>query len=238
MEATQNFFVSTYKSDPVFIENKTFHLLNEEWGVLKNLKEIFLNKICEKSNPVVVELIKEHKAAFSRYNSVDVNKIGRWIRDNNRFHCRVQDLVEFYDKREKLDFDSQKNFDFIAIIFLILQSYVEKDYFNWLDAKLRNVAPQEYTERALAVEETITHRVHVLVHNYKFKAGLVDSKRRKKWLEEGGQNRYDATFTFIKSHRRYQPTKQSELIKAIELLQEFPVAQKAAIEDLKDLKNS
>lgn len=85
-------------------------------------------------------------------------------------------------------------------------------------------------------ESSFTHRIVLISNDYKVKARLAKPYTRKELLDVSSQ-RYKNSFTLIPKHKEYRAPNIEELRKVIEILREFPEAQKMAINDLDQLEN-
>lgn len=83
-----------------------------------------------------------------------------------------------------------------------------------------------------------THREHAIAENYKIEAGYLERMAPTQVEKKHGAKRKQAFYSINPMSEKYIPVKESELKKAIELLDGYPNALSLASAKLKQLQNS
>jgi hypothetical protein len=81
-----------------------------------------------------------------------------------------------------------------------------------------------------------SHREIILAHNYKVKAGLETERTAAQWKAERGDKAKQAYYTLLKQSKNYKVLRRDEIKNVVDLLKEFPEAQKLAARDLEELQ--
>lgn len=84
--------------------------------------------------------------------------------------------------------------------------------------------------------EDATHREIILAYNFKVEAGLEQPRTAGDWKKERGYKAYQQYYT-VSYGTKNKPATEKELKKVIELLNDFPTAQKVAINKLAEIQN-
>jgi hypothetical protein len=89
-------------------------------------------------------------------------------------------------------------------------------------------------------ETNATHREVIIAYNYKVEAGIAEPQKATYWLHERGKNARIQAYTATKgnkNNKKYKPPTPNELKTVIELLKDYPPAQKIAINKLSELES-
>jgi hypothetical protein len=87
------------------------------------------------------------------------------------------------------------------------------------------------------LKEVYSHREYILANQYKHKLGIEPFKHSNDWAKERGDKARQKFYTLTENSTKYKPPTIDELTNVIELLKDFPEAQKIAINKLGSLKN-
>lgn len=87
--------------------------------------------------------------------------------------------------------------------------------------------------------KTYSHREHILANKFKAKVNIEKEKTASEWKAERGNNAKNQYYTVIysKNAKNYKAPTVKELKNVIELLEDFPEAQKIAINNKEQLEN-
>lgn len=99
-------------------------------------------------------------------------------------------------------------------------------FIKWMDKK-----------EALEKVNDFSHREIIIAHFFKYKAGIENDKTAPQWKQERGEKARQSFYTTLKQSKNYKPHTIEELSKVIELLKEFPTAQKMAINKKAELES-
>lgn len=86
-------------------------------------------------------------------------------------------------------------------------------------------------------EKAASHREIIIAHSFKYKAGLEDDKTAAQWKTERGEKARQSFYTTLTQSENYKAPTLNELTKVIELLTNFPAAQKMAINKKAEIEN-
>ena len=88
-------------------------------------------------------------------------------------------------------------------------------------------------------ERTYSHREHILANKFKAKANIEKEKTASEWKAERGNNAYINYYTLNegKNAKNYKAPTVKELTNVIEMLKDYPEAQKIAINNKEQLEN-
>ncbi len=86
-------------------------------------------------------------------------------------------------------------------------------------------------------ESEVSHREIIIAHSFKVKAGIKTDKTASQWKNERGEKARQQYYTTLKQSENYKEPTRQELSKVIELLKDFPTAQKMAINKHAELES-
>jgi hypothetical protein len=114
----------------------------------------------------------------------------------------------------------------------------DHDISNMIEADRQKIYFQNLLERfATPADDGISHRVHIMVNQFKAQAGIEEKKTPQEWRAERGNKANQAYYTLNYS-KNYKAPKEKELNTVIDLLKDFPNAQKLAINKRDEIINS
>lgn len=104
-----------------------------------------------------------------------------------------------------------------------LTSQQEDAFLVWMEAA------DFQAKSVIKKPDRYSHREHILANQYKAELDIEDFKHSGDWKNERGEKARQALYTLSEKSKNYKPPTIEELTKVIELLKDYPEAQKIAI---------